>query len=120
MKLDVSSPVGLYHCQISSRQDYLGSVAIDGEFDTIEIDLDRSKLLHKDTLRFHLMDIHGNKKDYTIKNITLPERVWRKNPDLNADEQEKERVKEPVKNNMPRFVKAGNKLTLSWAELKKR
>lgn len=72
LQIEVQSQVGLYHCQISKGQDYLGSDDIEGQNDFVEIDIPRHTLFNGDTIDVLIMDINGNKKERRFRNIQLP------------------------------------------------
>ena len=68
----------LYHCQVYTGQDYVGSDALHGRSDTIQITVPRGLILNGSTLdgrdlEFEVYDVNGNRGQKTFRNIQLSE-----------------------------------------------
>ena len=68
----------LYHCQVHTGQDYVGSDVLHGRSDTIQVKVPRGLILNGRTLdgrdlEFRVYDINGNRGQKSFRNIQLPE-----------------------------------------------
>ena len=78
LEAQVRSGDDLYHCQVHTGQDYVGSDALHGRSDTIRVKVPRGLILNGRTLEgrdleFDVYDVNGNRGQKSFHNIQLPE-----------------------------------------------
>ncbi|MDE0314639.1 MAG: NPCBM/NEW2 domain-containing protein [Candidatus Poribacteria bacterium] len=111
LELHVTSPVGLYHCQVHNQQDYIGSGSPTGKEDIIQVDVKRRHIQEGDSIIFTIMDINGNIKQLllTIDQLPEPETPEKsngnKNPDLDLPKDKNPNPNIPEENSKPVTIK---------------
>lgn len=78
LEAQAGSGADLYHCQVHTGQDYVGSDALHGRSDTIQVKVPRGLILNGSTLdgrdlEFRVYDVNGNRGQKSFRNIRLPE-----------------------------------------------
>jgi hypothetical protein len=132
ISLFIEDPDGLHQIELVLSKKLRSEVFhwryLDGNRLEIEITVDRDVLAQDNFFRIYPMDDFGNYRMYE-HHYVLPDPepapvVWRKNHDLNIEEQEEEKetevVEKPIEDTGPKLVKAKNRMLTSWAKLKRR
>lgn len=142
-KMSVRSSSGLYQSHLCRSRNVfvLGSDALTGNDDIVEVNTERWRLINGEGVYFQIMDVNGNFIHEYISAIRIPDAQEptdihpNKNPDLNVPDEEPEEVeeeeqvidpcphcmpddKEVLDNNPDLSIRAQNKLTTQWARLK--
>ena len=75
-QVEAKGVANLYHCQVQKGQDYVGSDALEGKSDVIQIDVSRDTVQNGDALIFVIYDVNGNRIEKKFDNIQIPEPVF--------------------------------------------